>query len=87
MFNSTVSKYDYNNIIFVETFKKSFDIKQLCAIESAAKHNPNAKIIVKSLSAKLDVEDFTGTYSNIESSIIDLNETFKNTPFNEFWRI
>ena len=76
------------NIFFVQTndVREKFSIRELCSIESAAKHNPNARVMVKSLKAKISVNKILKTYPNIEWSIIKLNEIFNDTPLYDWWR-
>ena len=63
---ANTSKY---NIFFIETNyeRNEFSTKQLCAIESAAKTNPNGKISILSIKAQSKLLDFTliEQYSNL----------------------
>jgi hypothetical protein len=76
--SSNLNKY---NIFFVETNPetKIFTTKQLCAIESAAKNNPNANIYVLSIKALLN-EQMNGLkliYPNIKFIKFLPTELFK----------
>ena len=79
---------DSYNIFFLETnhLRETLDVRQLCSIESAAKHNPSANVYVRVLKAKLNVSEIFETYPNIKWSIINLNEEFKETPLEEWWK-
>jgi hypothetical protein len=77
-------------IYFVESSftRKYLDKKQLCAIESAAKHNPDMIVHVASVqgvireSYKLPLFQ---QYPNIKFEIINATEVFEGTPFQEWW--
>jgi lactosylceramide 4-alpha-galactosyltransferase len=70
------------NIHFIETneSKTIFDYRQLCSIESAAKHNPNAIVRVKSLKAKLENTSLFEKYPNIEFRVIIIDKYVNDTP-------
>ena len=70
----------YYNIYFFETNSNRihFTLRQLCAIESAAKNNPNAKIRIYSVSAKLN-QMFLEKYPNIEFNQLDIDHFLKDT--------
>ena len=72
--------YKYN-IFFIETNPDRilFTTKQLCAIESAAKNNPNGNVYVLSIKA-IQNEQFINLksfYSNIKFMKFVPNEIFK----------
>ena len=73
------------NIFFFETNlqNKYFYLRQLCAIESAAKNNPNARIYVYSLTAKMN-QFFLDKYPNIISKKLNIDE-FMNGTIIEKW--
>ena len=74
-----------NNMFFIETNLKRdfFSQRQLCAVESAALHNPNAIVKVYSINAKIN-EKILDKYSNIQLFKLDFTEIFKGTIF-ETW--
>jgi hypothetical protein len=77
-------------IFFIESnFKRTFfDQMQLCAIESAAKHNPTATISVISVKGVIDSvfnEPLIRQYPNIELEVVDATEVFEGTPLEEWW--
>ena len=83
-----VKKY---NIFFIESNMKRAVIspKEMCAIESAARHNPKANVKVYTLRAQLNesARGLLTKYSNIE--IIDFKPelVFKNeSNMSEFWK-
>ena len=73
------------NIFFFETnlLNKYFYLRQLCAIESAAKNNPNARIYVYSLTAQMN-QFFLDKYPNIIPKQLDIDE-FMNGTIIEKW--
>jgi lactosylceramide 4-alpha-galactosyltransferase len=75
------------NIFLVETndSKTYLNYRQLCAIESAAKHNPDATVHVKSVRALIKDQEIFSKYPNIQFEIIKIKEALKNTPLNEWW--
>ena len=79
--------YKYN-ILFVETnhYRERLGIRQLCAVESAAKHNSNARVQVKVLKARIDVPELFEMYPNIKWEVLDLDDVFRRTPLFEWWK-
>ena len=75
------------NIIFTETnsTRERMSFRELCAIESAAKHNPQSKILVFSIKATIHDSEIFKKHKNIKFKLINLNETFNNTVLHEFW--
>lgn len=75
------------NIFLMETTNKTkkFTLKQLCAIESAAKHNPNALVLIATLVRKNNLNDLKKKYGNIHDFVLNLDETFTNTPLQKWW--
>jgi hypothetical protein len=80
-------KYDFN-IIFTETHftRKTLTNKQLCAIESAALHNPTAKINIFSIQNKDNLNLITDHYKNIFLEQMDFNVFFRDTPYDAWWK-
>ena len=83
-----VNKY---NIFFIESNMKRAVIspKEMCAIESAARHNPKADVKVYTLRAQLNesARGLLTKYSNIE--IIDFKPEFvfeNDSKMNGFWK-
>jgi lactosylceramide 4-alpha-galactosyltransferase len=70
------------NIYFLETNENAsrFSYRQLCAIESAAKHNPNAIVQTYSLKAKLQDPHLFDKYLNIKFDRINIDDYLYNTP-------
>ncbi len=70
----------YYNIFFAETSstRKYFNMRQMCAIESAALNNPNAKVIVYSKHAKMR-SVWLEQYPNIFVLKLNYNDIIKNT--------
>jgi lactosylceramide 4-alpha-galactosyltransferase len=82
-----VKKYD---IYFIESAdnKLNFDYRQLCSIESAAKHNPHASINIKSIKARIESNHYLyllKIYPNIRFEIIEPAELFNDTPLEKWW--
>ena len=73
-------KKKYYNIFFFETNSqnKYFYLRQLCAIESAAKNNPNARIYVYSLTAQMN-QIFLDKYPNVLPKKLDIDEFVNGT--------
>lgn len=77
------------NIFFIETTSggRCFDFRQSCAVESAARHNPDANIVVfvRAISAncltlaQLSNETFMGL-NNVRFVVYDLEAAFAGTP-------
>jgi hypothetical protein len=69
-----------SNIFFIETNsnREVFSLRQLCAIESAAKHNLNSIINVYSAKAKIN-EKWLEKYPNIKIYRLDIDEIIKDT--------
>ena len=83
-----LNKTDSNNILFVETniSRTLLTFKELCAIESAAKHNPELNVILFSVNARIQYKNiFTKTYPNIKYQKLNLDQFFNNTFLNEWW--
>ena len=79
---------DKYNIFFVET---NFDSKfirrrQLCAIESAAAHNPRANVYILSINAQLRDQKLLNEYNNIKWMQLKPEEIFTNTPLWQWWK-
>jgi hypothetical protein len=76
------------NIFFVESNFESKWLRprQLCAIESAAVHNPYANVFVVSLNAKLRDNKLLREYNNIKWMPIKTEEAFADTPLWLWWR-
>lgn len=86
--NHTSKIQDYLfNILFVETNenKTNLSLKQLCAIESAALNNPNALINFFSVGPVVD-EYLTKRYKNIQTRKFSVQDVFKDTPMNDWWK-
>jgi lactosylceramide 4-alpha-galactosyltransferase len=86
--NTSSSNIKGYNIFFVETNFKSnyFNKRELCGIESAALNNPNGIINVYTINAKIDSK-LLQTYSNIKLIKLNLNKLFKNTYFENWYRL
>ena len=83
-----VNKY---NIFFIESNMKRAVIspKEMCAIESAARHNPKAHVKVYTLRAQLNesARGLLKKYSNIEIIDFKPESVFQNdSKMNEFWK-
>jgi lactosylceramide 4-alpha-galactosyltransferase len=78
-------KYD---IYFIETniSRTVLNYKQMCAIESAARHNPNARVNLIAIQEKNNFEYLTRYYKNVQIKVVEVNELFKDTPL-EKWSI
>ena len=80
------SKY---NIFFIETNyeRNEFSTKQLCAIESAAKTNPNGKVSIFSLKAQSNLLNFAlfEQYSNLDWLKLNPKELFRDTHLDSWW--
>jgi hypothetical protein len=75
------------SIYFLETnpYRDQFDLRQICAIESAAYTNPDSNVYVFSLNAKLQME-LLYPYKNIKYVKINIEEIVKDTVVEEFWK-
>ncbi len=75
------------NIIFTETnsTRKFMSFKELCAIESAAKNNPESTVLVLSINAVIKEQDLLEKYKNIKLKLVKLNDTFYNTTLHDWW--
>ena len=78
------------NIFFVESNIKrgQFSTKQMCAIESAARNNPNSYVQVYTLKARLtqNTSFLVTKYSNIQIIEFNANQTLANdSNLLEFW--
>jgi lactosylceramide 4-alpha-galactosyltransferase len=74
------------NIFFIETnfTRDFFDLKQQCAIESAALNNPDANIFVYYMKGLIS-QELLHTYSNIKPIKINLLEIFRGTILADWW--
>ncbi len=84
--NKTSFEGEYT-IHFVETnkFRSAFTTKQLCAVESAARNNPNAAVIIHSLKAREGEFSFLfDSYPNLFLNEMNLEELFNQTPLLEW---
>jgi len=83
-----ISSQKRYNIFFIESDsnRNHFTWKDICSIESAAFHNPNAMIYVYSLSAKFDKFDLTNRYSNINIRYLNIPMLFNQTPLMSWWQ-
>ena len=75
------------NIFMVETNSEAdyLTLKQLCCIESNALHNPNAKLNIKSMRAKINQTILFEKYPQIEWSLMNIEEIFEETPLKDWW--
>ncbi|XP_067125780.1 lactosylceramide 4-alpha-galactosyltransferase-like [Centruroides vittatus] len=74
------------NVIFLETSGNSLNLRQACAIESAAVHHRRSPINVMILKDFDYVYGLTNRYSNIRLNRIDLNDISEGTPLEEWFR-
>jgi lactosylceramide 4-alpha-galactosyltransferase len=85
--SSTSSSY---NIFFVETNIDSISMttKQMCAIESAAFHNPSANVYILSIRALVDRQYLRlfQIYTNIIWMKLVPSELFLDTPLMKWWQ-
>ena len=74
------------NLFFVETDKSrlNFDLKELCAVESAALNNPGGNIYVYYLKARIGAE-YLKHYSNIIPIQIQMGDIFQDTSLIGWW--
>ena len=86
-FNISNEDESTTNIIFTETnsTRDVMNFKELCAIESAAKHNPESTVLVFSINSIINDTQLLEKYKNIKNIILNLNETFNNTILHNFW--
>jgi hypothetical protein len=88
-YQNTSFQKDYEplNIILIETNlnRSQTDFKQNCAIESAARNNPNANVMVFSLSAEVDYR-LIKEYKNINLVKKSVEDFFDGTPLFDWWR-
>ena len=84
-FNKIINQSNYN-IFFAETNKtrKEFDMKQLCAIESAALNNPSANVYLYSINAS-NIESLS-SYSNLNYVKLIPEQIFSNTKLENWWK-
>jgi lactosylceramide 4-alpha-galactosyltransferase len=84
---TTDTKAAYN-IIFIESNEHGTYLtdRQLCSIESAAKHNPTAQVLVKSLKAQIKYDELFQKYPNIKLETIKIEDAIKNTPLENWWK-
>jgi hypothetical protein len=74
-------------IHFIETNERRTELttKQLCAIESAARNNPNAAVIIHSLTARAGAFSFVfDAYPNLVLKELNIIELFTNTPLQKW---
>ncbi|XP_023222913.1 lactosylceramide 4-alpha-galactosyltransferase-like [Centruroides sculpturatus] len=74
------------DVIFLETSGNSLNLRQACAIESAAVHYRRFEINVMILKEFDYAYGLKKRYSNIKLNRIDLNDTFEGTPLEEWFR-
>ncbi len=74
------------NVFFIETNKtrKEFNMKQFCAIESAAFNNPNANIYLYSMNAS-NIE-LLSSYPNIKYVKLIPELVFNGTKLGDWWK-
>ncbi len=74
------------NVLFIETKRdrKTFSMRQLCAVESAAFNNPNGNILVYSLNASIDNE-LLQMYKNIKFIRLDVDKVLDDTILEKWW--
>ena len=80
---TSTAKY---NIFFIETHftRDKFDVKQMCAIESAALNNPTASVNVYYMNGLVD-EALLALYPNIRPIKISLPQIFEDTILKDWW--
>jgi hypothetical protein len=85
-----LTKRSQYNIFFLETNynRSEFSTKELCAIESAAKTNPKAKIFIFLINAEFSKYkiNFTESYPNLIWVKFDPLELFRDTPLFTWWQ-
>ena len=81
--NATTAKY---NIFFIETHftRVKFDVKQMCAIESAALNNPAANVNVYYMNGLVD-EALLALYPNIRPIKISIPQILEDTILRDWW--
>lgn len=85
------SNYDENvkfNIFMVETNHKAeyMSLRQMCSIESAALHNPEATIYVNVIKSQIGISKLFSKYKNIKWSLMNITEIFEDTPLLNWWK-
>ena len=85
IYNESNTDIPYN-VFFIETNKtrKEFDMKQLCAIESAALNNPSANVYLYSINAS-NIESLS-SYSNLNYVKLIPEQVFSNTKLENWWK-
>jgi hypothetical protein len=76
-------------IFFLETNETQVYLqpRQLCSVESAAKNNPRAQILLKSIKAQIKHADlFFEAYPNLKHDLFDPIDVFVHTPLEQWWR-
>ena len=77
------------SMFFVETnsAKIEFTTKQICALESAARNNPNATVHVYSIRPVFNAKilPVLSTYSNLKLNEFVPDQVFNNTPLSKWW--
>ncbi len=78
------------SIFFIESNYNGtfFSDRQLCSIESAAKHNPDAAVHIKTLKTVIsnDRQYLLAKYPNIKIEIVKFEELINKTPLAEWWK-
>lgn len=75
------------NVFFIETnYMRNFlSFKEECAIESAAKHNPNSTIYVITVNARPNHNIFPIFYNNIKYLKVNVNRLLYKTVLHDWW--
>jgi hypothetical protein len=75
------------NIFLIESNNETlwFTEKQLCAIESAAHNNVNARVYILALVANFNNTDLFERYKNLYHIRLNPKELFKETPLQSWW--
>lgn len=84
-------KPDNRRIFFHETSGRNFlRMRQSCAVESAAKHNPSRAVQIFMLTDHLDYSQpwisALENYTNVAVILVDDEEYFTGSPFEEWYR-
>ena len=77
-------------IHFIETFgRANFTFKQLCVIESAAKHHPNhlIHVFMSSLQQQQIFKLILEHYGNIDGRYLNVKEFIENSKLNNIWKL
>lgn len=89
VFQKLINQINSEKAFFIETAHSVLDIRQACAVESLAYHNPNLKIYVLFSIGQINsstavMETLIQNYSNIQLIKLDINEYLARTPL-ENW--